>query len=187
MLVLPEADGGFVVDVIGIVGGECSGKTTLAAALCDSLDGVVVSEYLRQWVDERDRVPVSTDQLGILAGQESAQEHAISRAVADDRQWVIADPSPFMTAIYSIEYFDDPSLLARGIAGLAENRMTLWCRPDFPWQADGIKRDGPQYRDRVDSLIADVAAAHSLNLIEVRGPLEERVKQALNEMDVVES
>lgn len=171
-----------MVDVIGIVGGECSGKTTLAAALCGALDGLLVSEYLRRWVDEHDRLPEHGDQIDILLAQENAQRAAVAQAVAEGRQWVVADPSPFMTAIYSVEYFDDAGLISRGIAGLSANRITLWCRPDFPWQADGIKRDGPKYRSRVDSLIGDVVVAHSLPLFEVQGSVEDRVRQVLSEL-----
>ena len=167
------------VGVVSLIGGECSGKSTLAAALAARLDGILVVEQLRLFVDEHGRPPLQGEQAEILAGQAAAELAAAQTAAADGKSWVIGDPAALMTAIYSIAYFNDRELLPQAVAHQSSYERTVWCDIDLPWQADGEQRDGPHERERVHRVIADVVSSEGLEVLAVHGPVEERVERVL--------
>lgn len=140
---------------IGLIGGECTGKSTLAGDLADALRartqlGVrIVPEILRAFVAGNGRPPLASEQAQIMAAQRNAEDAA---ARADGI--VIADPATMMTAVYSELYFDDPGLWAQAATDARAYTLVLWCRPDLPWEPDPGQRDGPAYRERADALIA---------------------------------
>ena len=166
---------------IGLLGGESTGKTTLAKALADQLPGIVAEEYLREFVRDYGRVPALADQEGIYLIQQMRVNRAMSAAVHEQVAWVIADPVPLMTAVYSVAYFDDDSLLAGGIADASTYDVLLWCAPDIEWSPDGDQRDGPEHRDRADRIISDIVApalvkAGAPELHRISGSADERLR-----------
>lgn len=165
---------------IGLVGGECTGKSTLAAALAEALPGCVVDEALRAFVDREGRTPEQHEQDGLMAEQARAED-----VVADTcpHAVVIADPAPLMTAVYSRQYFDDPSLLAAAAEHARGYDLVVWCTPDLPWRPDGVQRDGPEHRARTDELIADLARSElsprGIPVLRVDGDTATRVTSVL--------
>lgn len=169
---------------IGLIGAECSGKSTLARGLATALPGVVVPEQLRAFVDEHGRPPRADEQAALLARQAHAEDAA---ATATSLPWVIGDPAPLMTAIYHLAYFDDASLLVQGVQQARHSALLLWCDIDMPWQADGLQRDGEPWRSRVHELIAgpvtDALDAAAVPVLKVSGPSEDRVRAVLAHLD----
>lgn len=163
---------------IGLLGGESTGKTTLALALADALPGFVAEEYLRDFVRDFGRVPNREDQEGIFLTQQMTVQTVARAAAHSDTPWVIADPLPLMTAVYSVVYFGDESLLDVGIADASTYDVLLWCAPDFAWVADEGMRDGEDLRDRADEVIRDYVAPH-MDLYVVSGSREARLESAL--------
>lgn len=163
---------------IGLLGGESTGKTTLAMALADALPGFVAEEYLRDFVRDFGRVPMLADQEGIYLTQAMTVNTVLRAAAHAQVPWVIADPLPLMTAIYSVAYFEDDALLAQGIDDASTYDVILWCAPDIEWTPDGPQRDGPDARDRVDQLIRDLLVP-VLPLIHLTGSLDERLARTL--------
>jgi nicotinamide riboside kinase len=161
---------------VGLIGGECSGKTSLALALIERFAGSHVPEVLREFVDTHGRAPKQSEQAQVMHEQEAAEALAIAQAAATTRAIVVCDPAAFMTAIYSIAYYDDDSLLAAAIAHLSAYDLLVWCDPAIPWEADGAQRDGPAERDRVDALLAEIVRTHSIVATRVTGSVDERVE-----------
>lgn len=151
-----------LVHRIGLLGGECTGKSTLAADLASTFPGtaVVVPEVVRAFVTEHGRAPLAHEQTDIMARQVHAESHAQQRAGADV-QWLIADPAPAMTAIYSLIYFGDETLLEPARAHLLTYDTVLWCDRDLPWVPDPGQRDGAHMRDAaheaIEAAFPDVA------------------------------
>ena len=143
---------------IGLLGGESTGKSTLARGLADALPAFVAEEYLRDFVAAYGRTPLPHDQEGIFLTQQATVATVMRAAEFADTPWVVADPLPLMTAVYSIVYFDDDALLAAGIDDASSYDLVLWCAPDIAWQAELGVRDGVDYRDRADAVIADLIA-----------------------------
>jgi len=138
---------------LGIVGGECSGKSTLARDLARDLPACLVPEELRAFVDRHGRPPLRGEQAGLLARQAAAEDEAARSCLLP---WLVADPAPLMTAVYSVLYFDDPSLLPEAADHARGYDLLVWCDPDIPWEPDPGQRDGPDLRARADAIIADV-------------------------------
>lgn len=161
--------------VIGIVGAESTGKTSLALALHERLrvhghDVIVVGELLREFCFERGRTPGSSEQA-VLA---SAQSQRINVA-AEMHSVVVADTTALMTAVYSDFVFGDSALYPQAERAHMRFDLTLLTALDLPWRNDGLQRDGAHVRGPVDQLIraalqrigrpfAVVAGAHDTRL-----------------------
>jgi nicotinamide riboside kinase len=161
---------------IGLVGGECTGKSTLARALADQLPACVVAEAARSFVERHGRTPRREEQAAIMAEQQALEDAA---AATCPHGWVVADPAPLMTAVYSVLYFADDSLLAPA-ADLARGYdLVAWCDVDLPWQADDGQRDGPEHRAAADAILAsavdDLLRPRGIRVVRARGSLRERV------------
>jgi nicotinamide riboside kinase len=167
--------------LIGVVGGESTGKSTLAAALGMRLPAIVVPEYLRTWVEHhRGQVPQSGEQAEIMAAHRAAEVSGMLEAERSGLSWVVSDSGPLMTAVYSIQYYDDPSLLPLAIEWTAHNDLILWCQDDFPWQPDP-QRDGSHARATSQQLLAEIFAAHpEVPMLEVRGAFDERIETIMD-------
>lgn len=135
----PEVYADFV-ERICLLGGESSGKSTLAAALATALDTVQVEEYGREcWLARGGQL--AFDDLRHIAETQVARE-AIAALRAT--RWLVCDTSPLTTLLYSRHLFGraDPVL-----ERLAERpyAYTFLCAPDFPFVQDGT-RSGPGFR-----------------------------------------
>jgi nicotinamide riboside kinase len=147
---------------IGLLGGECTGKSTLARALAQDLPGCLVGEAVRDFVARHGRPPRVDEQAAVFAEQAAREEAAAERC---SRSVVIADPAPLMTAVYSVLYFGDDSLLSAGADHASGYDLLVWCAPDLPWSADEGMRDGPDFRDGAETILAWVVG----DLLQPRG------------------
>jgi nicotinamide riboside kinase len=164
---------------VGLLGAECTGKSSIAEELSGRLGAVHVPEALRAFVETRGRVPDAADQAGILSDQRAAMELA---TLDHPDSIIICDPLPLMTAIYGMAYFDDWSLLDTAVDDARTYDLIWWCRPDLPWRADGRQRDGEEYRARVDSLIETTLRDRHLAVTELTGDRETRIREAIDSL-----
>lgn len=97
--------------------------------------------------------------------------------------WVVGDPAPLMTAVYSIVYFNDPDLLDRGLRHARAYDLLVWCATDIPWRPDGDQRDGPDRRQAADevirSLVEHPSHLRTVDVLQVTGSVEDRVASVL--------
>lgn len=146
---------------IAILGAECTGKTQLAQALARALASrtsrtVWVPEVLRAWCTQHQRTPRSKEQLAI------AQAQALAVETAAEADWLLADTTPLMTAIYSDLLFSDPSLYPFALEHHRCYDVTLVTGLDLPWISDGIQRDSVQVQHRVDTRLREVLQGASI-------------------------
>ena len=139
--------------VIGLVGAESTGKTTLARQLQQrlALQGLRVErvdETLRHFCDQHGRTPTQPEQWDIARAQTSAIHGAATRA-----ELVIADTTALMTAVYSDHVFGDTTLYPEAEAAHRRCGLSLLTALDLPWEPDGLQRDGPQVRAPIDALV----------------------------------
>lgn len=165
-----------------MLGGECTGKTTLAEDLARMLPGFVAEEYLRDFVRDFARLPTLADQEGIYLTQQMTVRTVERAAAHSGTPWVIADPLPLMTAVYSVIYFDDDSLIEAGIHDASSYDALLWCATDLPWVAESGIRDGESFRDLADQVIAEYVAPR-LDLTVIAGDRETRLASSLASID----
>lgn len=155
--------------VIGLLGAESTGKTTLALELGAALQEAgrrvaVVGEYLREFCDTRERTPRIDEQAGIAAEQSRRIE-----AAAQAHDIVVADTTALMIAVYSDQVFGDPSLYGPAQRDHARCDLTLLTALDLPWRPDGLQRDGPHVRAPVDSRVRRALADAGLGYAVVFG------------------
>ncbi|CAB4952176.1 unannotated protein [freshwater metagenome] len=171
---------------IGLIGGECTGKSTIAAMLAERLPGSVASEVLREFVATRGRVPRMDEQRQVMLDQVAREEALaveVSSHSAGGRRVVIGDPAPAMTALYSDVYYGDDSLLGDAVQHAGCYDLVLWCRPDLPWVPDPGQRDGPEYRalvdERIGRFVRDHLAPAGIGVIELTGDVSARLTTAV--------
>lgn len=168
--------------MISIVGGESTGKSTLAAELAEKLPGVLVRETLRQWVSAHGRVPEAAEQRQVFDDHVLQVRAALSTARAQGLQWVLSDSGPLMTAVYSMQYYQTAELLEAAIEYTARSALVVWCDDDFPWQPDP-QRDGQQARALTQAILSGVFANQpTLPVLRATGTITERVNRVMGEL-----
>lgn len=163
--------------LIAIVGGECSGKSTLTQRLRTTLPAVGVHEVLREWVVEHQRTPRQAEQWQVMRQQQSAEANGVATARQQGLAYVVADASVLMTAVYSDIYFDDPTLYPAAVNWAGHYRLIVHTAPDFPWQAETGVRDGPQWREQADTALTRFLPQLATPVVRVAGDLDSRVSR----------
>lgn len=162
-----------------LLGAECTGKTSLAQALAAALPAVWVPEYLRLFCVQHGRTPRAEEQSHIAAEQQAAETAALAQAQAQGLAWVVCDTAPLLTAVYSEYVFGDDSLYPLARAAQQRYTMTLLLQPDFPWQSDGMQREGAHARKAVQVLLEREMALHNGAWRPLAGSAAQRLTQVL--------
>lgn len=175
----PQAHSAFLSPVVRadfvtrvcVLGGESSGKTTLAAALAAHFDTDWVAEYGRELWESQDGILRYDDLLNI--GREQLRREAQAAMAA--RRWLFCDTSPLTTYFYCVEMFGRAE---QELAQLAEHRydLVLLCAPDFPFIQDGTRRDG-DFRARQHAWYQAELARRGIAYVDVSGTVADRVGQ----------
>lgn len=170
---------------IALLGAESTGKTQLAQALANSLRArghsvALVPEWLRTWCDQAERTPHADEQQDIALTQA-----AHIAQVPTSTEYLLADTTALMTAVYSDLLFNDDTLyplaweLQRGFD------MTLITGLDLPWVADGLQRDGQHMREPVDARLRTALARGGIPYQVVYGRGSARTVNALRAIDSI--
>jgi len=161
---------------MALLGGESSGKTTLARALAAQLSTVWVPEYGRlRWEELRETL--SADELLQVARKqvEWEEEHALQA-----RGWLVCDTTPLTTLQYCLfDHGQDPTELQT----LAQRHydLTVVCLPDFDFVQDGCRRDGTFRAQQHAWTMARLAEMRVVPLL-VSGLAPERLSQVLDHL-----
>lgn len=157
---------------IAVVGPECAGKTTLAAALGEALGAAVVPEVARAWLPALGRPYVEAD-LVALARAQRAAEDAVTAPI------VVCDTTTLVIRVWSeVRYGRLDPRIAR-LDRPSRYALHLLCEPDLPWEADPL-RENPHDRDAL--LLRYVAAldAAGVRAVRVCGHGDTRLRTALD-------
>ena len=158
---------------VAIIGSASSGKTTLAAALAERYGAIWVPEYLREFVDTVQRVPVEEDQIHIARTQVEREKAAIVHG----GNFIFCDTTPLMTAVYSRHYFGG---IRPDLEALLQSRhydLTLVCAADLPWVPDGLHRESQDVSAIINRLLDEELEARRMQYTRISGPLEQRLEQ----------
>ncbi len=162
---------------VAIVGAECSGKTSLAndlaKAFAAEIPSAYVPEYLRMFVDLENRTPRAEEQLSI-AQQQQSLEQSLAKELLDQHpnpEFVLlfCDTTPLMTCIYSEVVFGGSHPELNQLARAHDYDLTLFTQIDFPWQEDGLQRDGPVAQTKVHFRVKTRLDELSIPYISVSG------------------
>jgi HTH-type transcriptional regulator, transcriptional repressor of NAD biosynthesis genes len=161
---------------IALLGGESSGKSTLAAALAEATGGTLVPEFGREWWVARGG-QLGPDDLLHIARTQVAREDEAARGLPP---LVVGDTSPLTTLGYSLWQFGraDPELVA-----LAQRRYdaVFLCLGDFPFAQDGTRRDA-RFRAQQEAwyraVLGQGSPAHTAPCVVLAGSLRRRLARA---------
>jgi NadR type nicotinamide-nucleotide adenylyltransferase len=121
---------------VGILGGESTGKSTLAAQLASRLQTMFTAEYGRELWEEKSGALEPSDLLDIARVQVGREETLIGRANAV----LLCDTTPLTTMLYSQAMFGAvPDALV--MLGRRQYDVVFLCAPDVPFVQDGTRRD----------------------------------------------
>jgi len=167
----PEVAGAFAHRIV-LLGGESSGKTTLADALAVRYKTLWVHEYGRELWEEQQGIMSEEDLLKIGYEQIRREEHALSSA----NRYLFCDTSPLTTAGYGLWMF---GRIQPELAKLAsrEYHAVILCKPDFPFVQDGSRREAA-FRDQQYAWYREQTATFKCPVLEVAGSVRERVARA---------
>ena len=163
-----------VVQRVAILGAESSGKSTLAAALAARYGTLWVPEYLREFVENEERVPDESDQY-LIAQTQMAHEDA---AAAQASRFVFCDTTPLMTAVYSRWYWGRVDAQLAELERRHDYAFTLVTALDTPWEADGLQRDSEEVRQKIHEQVMKTLEQRAIPYLLVSGSLQQRVLQA---------
>jgi HTH-type transcriptional repressor of NAD biosynthesis genes len=167
-LLSPQVYASFVRRVC-LLGGESTGKTTLAMALARELDTVWVPEYGREvWTETAGRLELANmERIGRV--QVMREDDAALRA----NRFIFCDTSPLTTRFFSLHLFGrvEPEL-----ERLAEREydLTVVCPPDFGFVQDDI-RHGGSFRDQQHAWYLRQLTERGVPFLLAPGPLRERI------------
>jgi HTH-type transcriptional regulator, transcriptional repressor of NAD biosynthesis genes len=164
----PEVYADFVKRV-ALLGGESTGKSSLAAALAAELGTLHVAEFGRELWELRSGGLEYADMLRI-AEQQIARERA---AAAGANEWLVCDTTPLTTLFYSHRLFGraDPLLEAHAAR---RYELVVLCAPDFPFVQDGTRRDDA-FRRAQDAWYREQLGARGVEFVEATGDPKNRV------------
>lgn len=159
------------VERVCILGGESSGKSTLAEALAARLGTAQVAEFGRELWEMQNGELHFADMLRIGHEQIEREEKAARRA----NRWLFCDTSPLTTLFYSRHMFGqaDPAL-----ERMAERRYdhVILCAPDFDFVQDGT-RQPPAFRIAQHEWYLEELQRREIPCLLVAGSLEQRVER----------
>ena len=165
------------IERVALLGGESTGKSTLAASLAAALGTSHVPEFGRELWEQRRGHLAFDDLLAIAREQIRREETALLNP--STHRFLICDTSPLTTLFYSHELFGraDPELTA---LAARPYHHTVLCADDFPFVQDGTRSDDT-FRARGQRWYREQLAHRPHHL--ATGPLATRVSTLLTHLN----
>ena len=168
----PEVLASFVPRIV-LLGGESSGKTTLAAALAERLRTTWVPEYGRELWERRGGVLAPADLRAI--GHEQVRREDAAAPLA--RGVLLCDTSPLTTWGYSDWMFSAPDPALEPLARRRYEGVAL-CAPDIPFVQDGTRQPSNFRLRQHDWYVARVAEL-GVPVVHATGAHEQRIAHVM--------
>ena len=162
---------------IALLGGESSGKTTLARALAAALHTAWVPEYGRELWEALRRTLHQDELLQVARTQVALEEAHTADAQVQSAGWLVCDTTPLTTLQYCLhDHGQAPAELQR----LARRpyALTVLCQPDFDFVQDGCRRDD-SFRAAQHAWTLARLAEQGVTPVVVRGSADARLNQVL--------
>lgn len=165
----------YILKII-FTGPECSGKTTLSAAISSVLGFPLVKEVAREYLEIRNNVyqKSSLHEIGLLQLWEE------NCATLHDKH-ICCDTDILTVIIWQLEKYKmiDSFFVQKWINNAAS--MYFLCKPDMAWVYDS-QRENPLDRDRLFEQYRTFLELYNKPYIILSGSLDSRIEKALHEI-----
>lgn len=127
---------------IAITGPESSGKTTIANQLAHELNGCLINEYSRTYLENKLKENPSyiydlQDVLSI-----GKRQYQLNLGEDCEKNVLICDTEMTVIKVWCEDKFKVLPPEVQKLFVAQEFDMVFLCRPDIPWQADPLREDG---------------------------------------------
>lgn len=164
------------VQRVAFIGGESTGKSTLARLLAERLGSRWVPEFGRTLWEQQGGALQAEDLLRIAATQARHEDDAAADAV----RWLFCDTTPLVTLGYSGWMFQTaPAELQRAAARPYD--LLFLCAPDIPFEQDGT-RVGVEFRAQQHAWYLQQLQARGVPYVLLEGDLDARVARVQGEL-----
>ena len=167
---------------IVLFGPESSGKTTLAKQIAEKYGVPWVSEYAREYLqnkwDNEGKVCQPDDLIPIAIGQIDLENKAIDQAEKSDSPFIVCDTDLLETLVYSEVYYNgwvDNKL--QDAVSRQHYDLYFLTGIDVPWVADDL-RDKPHEREKMYEAFRLALEANACNYISLQGNQVTRLESA---------
>jgi nicotinamide riboside kinase len=167
---------------IALLGGESTGKSTLAQALLNAVGGVLVEEFARHYWTVKRGVFTSKD-MCFIALRQSRLERL---AVASSNTYVICDTTPMTTLLYH-RWTWPHRTVPQPIVQLAQQHsydLTVLCNDDIPHIQDGL-RDSEHFRTQQQADYRAYTEQLTTPCMTVSGSIHSRLKQVMTQLNAL--
>jgi NadR type nicotinamide-nucleotide adenylyltransferase len=171
---LPEIVRPYFLKRVCIVGGESSGKSTLAQALASTFHTKHVPEYARIDLERRGGVCEKSDMLPIARGQ-IALESAMAREAS---RILVSDTDALLSQVWSQFLFGEISSELKALADRQHFDLYLLLKPDLPWVADSVRylpHQRAEFFERCRAILDETKRPYAI----ISGLGEQRVQAAI--------
>jgi len=161
---------------IVVTGPESTGKTILSTALACKLNGTLVPEFARTYVESLER-PYQFADVELIARHQMEEERQWSKSVSSGI--LVMDTWLIITKIwFEVVYGTVPDWIE---AYIAETRIDLFlvCRPDLPWIPDPVRENGGEMRQKLFDRYCREIERFGFDYEIVEGFGDERLNNAL--------
>jgi HTH-type transcriptional repressor of NAD biosynthesis genes len=175
---LDEPVRGFYARRVCVLGAESTGTTTLARALAARLGTCWVEEYGREYWAAKcasDDLEWRSDEFAHIAREQILRAE---RAARDANRVLVCDTNAFATVLWHRRYLGGSHAELGRIARGERCDLYLLTGDEIPFVQDGL-RDGEHVRRVMHGWFEEALAAQPVPWHVLRGPLEERLAEAL--------
>ncbi|HHA2859803.1 AAA family ATPase [Stenotrophomonas maltophilia] len=164
------------VQRVAFIGGESTGKTTLARVLAERMGTTWVAEFGRTLWEMQGGDLREPDLLRIAEEQPRREDAAALTA----HRWLFCDTTPLVTLGYSGWMFGTaPEALRQ--AALRPYDLLFLCAPDIPFDQDGT-RLGEAFRAQQHAWYVHELQARGVEYVLLEGDLEARIARVRHEL-----
>jgi NadR type nicotinamide-nucleotide adenylyltransferase len=169
---------GWFAKRVCVVGAESTGTTTLSIDLAERLETNWVSEYGREYTEQKlaaSDPEWRTEEFVAIAAEQDRRE---AEAARQSNRVLICDTNAFATMLWHRRYmgFDSPAV--EEIARRGRYDLYLLTGDEIPFVQDGL-RDGEDIRHEMHGWFEEALAAQSTRWHLLRGSRERRLENAL--------
>lgn len=165
------------VERVCFLGGESSGKSTLAGALAARLGTSSVAEYGRDLWEERGGY-LELDDMCLIARTQLERERRSSLIA---HRWLFCDTSPLTTLFYSHALFGQATEELEALSHTRYDHVFL-CAPDFPFVQDGTRKNDA-FRLEQHRWYERELLSRGIDFVELGGSVEARIARVLEAVE----